>query len=144
MKTRFKIFSCLSLLAILLTGCNSSGGRGSDNPPVIEDTYTITWKNWDGSVLEVDENVAYGSTPTYDGSTPTKPGDSQYSYTWTGWTPSVVAASGDATYTATFSSSVNSYTITWKNWDGSVLEIDENVTYGSTPSYDGTTPTKPN
>ena len=34
--------------------------------------YTITWKNYDGTVLKTD-SLAYGSTPTYTGDTPTRP-----------------------------------------------------------------------
>ena len=106
-------------------------------------TYTITWKNWDGSVLETDTNVAYGSTPSYDGATPIKYGDAQYSYAFTGWNPEVVPAIENAVYIAQFSSSINTYTVTWKNWDGTTLEVDTNLPYGTTPSYDGTAPTKP-
>ena len=106
-------------------------------------TYSVTWKNWDGSVLETDTNVAYGSTPSYDGATPIKYGDAQYSYVFTGWSPAIVPATENAVYIAQFSSSTNTYTVTWKNWDGTTLEVDTNLKYGSRPSYDGATPTKP-
>ena len=66
-------------------------------------TYTITWKNYDGSVLETDTNVAYSSTPSYDGATPTRTGDAEYSYTFSGWSPSITSVTGDATYTALYS-----------------------------------------
>ena len=104
--------------------------------------YTVTFKNQDGAVLQ-SVLVEYGTVPTYTGAIPTKPATAQYTYTFAGWTPEVVAVTGDATYTATYTSTVNTYTITWKNWDGTVLETDTNVPYGAMPSYDGAMPTKP-
>lgn len=66
-------------------------------------TFTVTWKNWNGTVLETDAAVAVGTTPTYNGSTPTKASTSNQSFTFTGWTPAVTSVTGNATYTATFS-----------------------------------------
>ncbi len=64
-------------------------------------SYTIRFLNWDGSVLQSTQ-VEVGKIPQYTGATPTKPSDSQYSYTFSGWTPQIVAATEDATYTATY------------------------------------------
>ena len=105
-------------------------------------TYTVTWKNWDGTILETDEKVEYGTLPTYDGEMPTKAADTQYTYTFKGWTPAVSEVKGNVTYTAVYTSTVNTYTVTWKNWDGTILETDEKVEYGTLPTYDGETPTK--
>ena len=64
--------------------------------------FTVTWKNYDGSVIKVDTNVPIGTTPSYRGETPTRPDDDQYTYTFEGWSPAIVAVNANATYTATF------------------------------------------
>lgn len=105
-------------------------------------TYTITWQNADGTILKTDENVAYGTTPSYTGAQPVKPADAQYSYTFSGWSPAITSVVGNVTYIATYTQSVNTYTVVWKDEDGTVLETDENVPYGSTPTYNAATPQK--
>jgi hypothetical protein len=65
--------------------------------------------------------VAYGEVPAYTGETPTRVGDAEHTYTFSGWTPEITAVSGDAAYTAVFTDTINTYTVTWKNWDGTVL-----------------------
>ncbi len=82
-------------------------------------TYAITWKLDNSTVLETDENIEYGSTPTYNGELPTKPADDTYYYTFDGWNPTVAeTVTGDATYTAKFksvekASHTHNYVSTW-------------------------------
>ena len=102
--------------------------------------YTITWKNYNGTILGR-SIVEYGKTPSYGGKKPTKPSNAHYSYSFKGWSPAITKVTGDQTYTAQFSSTVNAFTVTWKN-DDTTLEKDTNVPYGTTPTYDGEIPTK--
>lgn len=105
-------------------------------------TYSVTWKNEDGSILEGDKNVPYGEMPSYDGATPTKPKTAQYTYTFAGWHIQISEVKGDMIYIATYTAEVNKYTVTWKNHDGTVLETDTKVPYGDMPEYNSSTPTK--
>ncbi len=103
--------------------------------------YEITFVNYDGKELQ-SSTVDYGNTPEYTGETPTKPADVQYTYTFSGWEPEVVAVTGAQTYTAQYASTVNSYTVRFLNEDGTVLQT-ESLEYGTVPTYKGEEPAKP-
>ncbi|MDR2828016.1 MAG: hypothetical protein LBV51_01180, partial [Acholeplasmatales bacterium] len=110
---------------------------------IVARKYSISFKNYDGSILQVSE-VEYGTLPVYSGTTPTKdPLSISEAYTFSGWSPSVVNVTGDAEYTATFSVTVRTYTITFVNDDGSILQASE-VEYGTFPVYSGLEPVKEN
>ena len=75
--------------------------------------YTITWKDGDGNTLKTDQ-VAYGSTPSYSGATPTKASTNDHSYVFNNtWSPAIVAVVGEATYTAQFNETPRQYRVTW-------------------------------
>lgn len=103
------------------------------------DLFTITLNNVDGNGASWSGKFGVGSTPFYDPNeddvpdTPTKAGNVQYSYPFTGWEPALVPVSGVATYTAQFGEEINSYTITFANIDGHGAEEIVKVEYGSTP-----------
>ena len=102
-------------------------------------TYTVTWKNDDGTVLKT-EKVNYGAMPTYGG-IPTKSADAQYTYCFAGWTPEVAPVMGDVTYSAVYTKQLRSYTVKWVNWDGTTLREDT-VPYGTVPAYGAADPTR--
>ncbi len=93
---------------------------------VVPATYTVTWKNGD-TELETDENVAEGTTPTYDGEAPTKASDKYYDYTFSGWTPAVAPVTEDVTYTAQFTATAKTFKAYVKKLTGGTYTI-ENLT----------------
>ena len=105
-------------------------------------TYTVSWLDYNGDELETDEDVPYGTVPEYNGETPTRTADAQYTYAFTGWSPAIDVVTGNASYTAQYTMIINTYTVTWNNYNGTELS-QRNWTYGSTPTYSGDTPTKP-
>lgn len=68
------------------------------NPP---SEYTITFKNWDASVLQEVQTPA-GEIPQYTGETPTRESDGEFTYAFKGWKPKLIPAGGDAMYVATY------------------------------------------
>ena len=71
----------------------------------------ITWVI-DGKVVE-EEDCPKGTMPAFTGSTDKAP-DENYRYTFTGWSPEVVVAEEDATYTAQYSATARVFhTITF-------------------------------
>lgn len=48
--------------------------------------YTVTWMSQDGSqTLETDENIPYGTQPSFDEADPTKAPTDEFTYTFSGW-----------------------------------------------------------
>lgn len=71
-------------------------------------TFTVTWKNYDGTILETDTNVEFNTLPVYSGETPTRARDTQYTYAFIGWMPAVEKVTEDVTYVAQFESGSSS------------------------------------
>lgn len=119
-------------------------------------TYGVTWYDQDGTLLESDYEVPYGTAPSFDQTDPVKQNTAQYTYAFVGWsqenhqtsgTPEadLPAVTGYTSYYPAFSQTVNTYTVTWMSQDGqTVLETDENVPYGTAPSFNLTDPVKEN
>ena len=81
--------------------------------------YTVTWKNWNGDILETDTDVANGTNPTFDGTEPTRADDDTNTYTFKGWDPAVAPVTGDVTYTAQFDATPKPHQhdgITFEKW----------------------------
>ena len=83
-------------------------------------TYTVTFKDWDGTVLKTQE-VQYGG----DAEAPADP--TRVGYTFTGWDKAFTNIMADLVVTAQYE--INTYTVTFKDWDGTVLKTQE-VQYG--------------
>ena len=76
-----------------------NGDCGLKKNRIMQDAYTITWKNEDGSIIDTTK-VEQGKIPTH--ADPAKQSSGGYEYTFAGWKPKIVAATKDTVYTATF------------------------------------------
>ena len=79
-------------------------------------TYTVAFKDWDGTVLKTQE-VQYGG----DAEAPADP--TRVGYTFTGWDKAFTNIMADLVVTAQYE--INTYTVTFKDWDGTVLKTQE-------------------
>ncbi len=107
---------------------------------ILTTTKTVIWKNADGSILETDKFVFKGSMPTYDGETPTRPKDQEYTYRFIGWDKAIEKVSENQTYTAVYEKTLNTYTLSFSVNDenfGSVDKKDVVVKYGDKITVDG-------
>ncbi len=101
-------------------------------------SYLITFKN--GEEVLQSTMVQYGVMPVYEGLTPSKVASTEWEYTFIGWDKAINNCNGEETYYALFTGTKRKYNVSWVN-EG-VLIYSELVEYGTTPVYDGVTPTK--
>lgn len=83
--------------------------------------YTVTFKNYDGTVIET-QIIEHGS-PAFEPTEPTRAG-----HTFTGWDKSFDNITADTEITATYD--VNYYTVTFQDHDGTKIS-EQTVAYGS-------------
>lgn len=114
-------FILSSALVMTVVGCNTNSK-----------TYTIKFVNEDETVLQ-QVTVNKGVVPEYTGETPRKVQNAEYTYSFSGWSPQIVAAKSDATYTAMYENTKRKYTITFNNNDGTLISSSL-VEYGTMPA----------
>ncbi|MCQ2795486.1 MAG: DUF6273 domain-containing protein [Bacilli bacterium] len=130
---KIKLLLSSLMLISLLANCNGS-----------KKTYTVIWKNDDGTILETDNNVPYGAMPSYDGNAPSKASTDEYSYVFSGWDHEIAEVTSDQVYVAQYKSTTNTYTIIWQNDDETEIQRNTDVEYGSIPSeFKPANPSKP-
>ena len=102
--------------------------------------YTITFLDWDGTVLECHKWREH-TLPVIERN-PERSSTVEYTYTFIGWSPEIVPVTSDATYTATYTATKRKYQIHFLNYNGVELQASQ-VEYGALPEYIGETPTRP-
>ncbi|MBQ7646717.1 MAG: InlB B-repeat-containing protein [Clostridia bacterium] len=96
-------------------------------------THTVTFKNWDGTVLKT-QAVEYGGSATAPGN-PARTG-----YTFTGWDKSFTNVKSDLTVTALFN--INTYTVSYNASGGTGAPANQTKTYNSNLTLSSTVPSK--
>ena len=111
---------------------------------------TVVFYDEDGTTVLQSGSCDYGTAPEFSKSTPTKPADAQYTYTFAGWTDgtneykptdALPVVTADASYTAVYSSTTNEYTVKFIDDSGKELQS-SSIKYDQVPSYAGDTPAK--
>lgn len=127
-KSHTYTFKCWSPTEVAVTG-EATYVAQFDSTEIL---YDITFKNYDGTELATIK-VAYDEKPVYPGTNPTRTQDHQNVYTFSGWTPEITSVTGNATYTAVYSTTPRKYQIIFKDYDGSIISNDS-VAYGTMPT----------
>lgn len=83
--------------------------------------YTVTFKDWNGTVLS--SQACYWGDAVTAPAAPTKAADKTYTYAFAGWNAEVVPCAGNATYTATYSKSYINYTVEFRDWNGNFISV---------------------
>ena len=78
--------------------------------------YTVTWENWDGSII-YSEEYRYGATPIFNNKNseitdyPTRPDDELYRYVFLGWDQEIRKVNSNVTYTARYEAVLKEFTV---------------------------------
>lgn len=102
--------------------------------------YKVTFINYDGTLLFTDY-VSNGGTAHYIGSTPYRPADEHYVYTFDTWNKDLKNIHSDLTVSPIFTKRERDYLVVFKDSNGTVLQ-ESSTKYNTAVKYLGPTPTK--
>jgi hypothetical protein len=95
----------------------------------------VSYRFMNGTTVLDSWKVDEGETPEYTGDTPTKEATAQYTYTFSGWKPTVWPIYKKTDFKAQFTSTVNKYTVSIASNNTDYGTVDEssvaNVEYGT-------------
>ena len=80
------------------------------NNDSFSNTYTVTWKNYDGSII-YQEVLEKGDYPYYKGDTPDRSSDDIADYSFGGWIPNIKKVEEDISYVARYDVNVKDFGI---------------------------------
>ena len=102
--------------------------------------YRVTFKNDDGTVLEVVDNAHYGETVTYSGETPIKPNpEDHYLYSFKGWDKDLVVT-GDMEFIAQYNEEYTPFQEVYLDANGDTIfsrYVEEGETQSAAISFKG-------
>lgn len=136
-KANILIFAGFMSLSLIMTSCDKKGNKTPEKELA---EYTIKFIDYDKELLS-EVKVKEGTLPVYDKEEPFRDPTREHSYTFSGWTPTIVAATADATYTATYTEEVRKYTIKFVDDDERELQK-ESLPYGAMPEFKAASPSK--
>lgn len=107
-------------------------------------SYTVTFVNYDGTVLDTQYVTQYGSAtdPILNGTitTPQKPPSTTEVYTFSAWDTGFGYITDDTVVTAFYTASTRQYTVRW--WNGTELLQQSTVDVHTAATYTGAAPTR--
>lgn len=119
---------------------NVGGTYTGMQPQTNKVKYEIGWDTDSNGISDKTDFMEYGTPLVYDGQTPEKQGDAQYSYEFSGWNPAIVdgeTVSASVLYSAVFTPVLNHYTITLPQEKGYNINYtgDTNIPYNGDFSF---------
>ena len=151
MKKAF-LYILIIVSVFFVFGCSCGKNKNKENEEnngnEVVEKFTVMWMNYDGEILQQDNEVAKGTMASFNKATPTKPSDEYYDYQFDGWTPAISEVTSNRVYLAKFKQvqkeiviPEDSFAIQWFNYDGTLLRVDY-YKEGEMPEYHGEAPVR--
>ena len=123
-----KLLIFVPAIALFGASCDSIAGsqdasHTSQGDEPSAKSINVVWKDYNGSILEIDFDLKSGEVPHFDGRTPERQTDDENKYIFAGWDKDVGPIYETTEYVATYSVSKREYKITWYQADGSLISV---------------------